>query len=181
MIEFAFDEQRAAQAATRLLERHGRPMPVRKLATLLYLADRRSFVEAGYPITGDRFVNTADGPSLERISALAGCAPDADSAWGRRISSNGSAATTFRRREPDQLSTYWTELLDGVHDEFASLSAEALAGQARCLPEWREPADGVSAVDLRAILEAEGIAPKDITEYAEIAATQMAIHRAFAR
>ena len=95
MIEFVFDERRAAQAAARLLEWHGRPMSVRKLVTLLYLADRRSFVEAGYPITGDRFVNTPDGPALERIARLLDGEADEQSPWRSQIASADGRAAVY--------------------------------------------------------------------------------------
>ena len=49
-MEFFFDERKAAQAASVLLERHGGSMPYIKLIKLLYLADREALIESGLPI-----------------------------------------------------------------------------------------------------------------------------------
>ena len=46
-MRFVFDERRAAQAAARLLDKHGGTMPWLKLVKLLYLADRAALVEGG--------------------------------------------------------------------------------------------------------------------------------------
>ena len=69
-ITFHFDERKAAQAAAWLLRRHGRPLDAARLATLLYLVDRRAVLESGGPTTGDAWIATEHGPSLRRIAEL---------------------------------------------------------------------------------------------------------------
>ena len=51
-MEFFFDERRAAQAASLLLERRAGRMPYIKLIKLLYLADREALIETGRPDHG---------------------------------------------------------------------------------------------------------------------------------
>ena len=82
MIQFTFNERRAAQAAARILRRHGKPMPAAKLAQLLYLADRRQLVERGIPITGAQFVSAPNGAELTEISQLL-ASPTAE--WSRHV------------------------------------------------------------------------------------------------
>ena len=180
MIEFVFDERRAAQAAARLLERHGRPMSVRKLVTLLYLADRRSFVEAGYPITGDRFINTAGGPALERIpNLLGGCDPS--SPWHMQITCEGGRASIASRSDRDELSDYDDSLLQGIHDEFCRLDDAALFEHARSLPEWTRPNGVEEPFDPRVILRAQGHDDRDIEDWEERARAFLAIHATLRR
>ena len=69
-MEFFFDERKAAQAASVLLDRHEGRMPYIKLLKLLYLADREALIETGLPITGDRFVSLKFGPVLSRVLDL---------------------------------------------------------------------------------------------------------------
>ena len=181
MIEFVFDERRAAQAAARLLERHGRPMSVRKLVTLLYLADRRSFVEAGYPITGDRFVNTADGPSLERIARLLDGEADEQSPWRSQIASADGRAAADGWTELDEFSEYDEQIAEAIHDEFCRLSDEALGEHARSLPEWTRPTGASEPFDPRTVLRAQGYDDGDIEDWEERAEAFLAIHSTLRR
>jgi uncharacterized phage-associated protein len=55
-VRFPFDERKAAQAAAYLLKKHDGRLNFMKLIKLLYLADRKSLLENGKPITGDRML-----------------------------------------------------------------------------------------------------------------------------
>jgi len=65
-MKFTFKAIIANQAASVLLRRAKGNISFRKLNQLLYLAARTSLKEIGFPITGDTFVNTSDGPALYR-------------------------------------------------------------------------------------------------------------------
>ena len=69
-MEFVFNDRKTAQAAAWLLDRQEGRMPYLKLIKLLYLADRQSLIESGYPITGDRLVSMDRGPVLSRVLDL---------------------------------------------------------------------------------------------------------------
>ena len=181
MIEFAFDERRAAQAAAKLLERHGRPMSVRKLVTLLYLADRRAFLEAGYPITGDRFMNAPDGPSLDRVARLLDGEADGQSPWRSQIASADGFAAAEGWTEPDELSDYDEQIAEAIHDEFCRLNDDALFEHARGLPEWTCPSGAAEAFDPRVILRAQGHDDRDIEDWEERARAFLAIHATLRR
>ena len=95
-MEFLFDEAKATQAASLLLEQHRSTMPCFKL---LYLADRQSLIETGIPITGDRFVSLKDGPSLDRVLNLIREPTLVDgSIWHSHIRRMGRNATFGRSR-----------------------------------------------------------------------------------
>lgn len=59
-----FDERRAAESAAYLLFRAGGRLPVVKLVTLMYLAERLSLQRYGEPLTGDKLVAMPHGPVL---------------------------------------------------------------------------------------------------------------------
>lgn len=173
-MQFVFDERAAAQAAAHLLRRYGGPMPSARLARLLYLVDRRGFVETEYPTTGDRFVAMPDGPTLARTSDLiAGVCGVGESPWNASVSSfPDGCVTAIMPCDEDRLSDYDRELIGGVLDEFGTMDDEALAAYMRALPEWTAPASPCADIDPRVILRDAGYSEDDIAEVeSELAAT----------
>ena len=160
MIQFTFNERRAAQAAARILRRHGKPMPAAKLAQLLYLADRWFLVRHHATITGDDFISTDDGPALRRIRQLAsGSAPASPADWSRHVSiAAGALACPAPNDDETQLSEASSEFLDLIHDKFAPDPPEELQEKLRGLVEWKGTCAENSPIDPRQILQAAGYA-----------------------
>lgn len=180
-MHFAFNELRAAQAAARILRRHGAPMPAAKLAQLLYLADRWFLVEHHATITGDEFISTSDGPALRRIRDLASgsaSAPHAD--WPRHISISPDAlACPTPNDDETQLSEAASDFLDRIHDRFAPDPPQVLEERLRSLSEWRGACDEDSPINPREILQAAGHADWYIDRIqADLEATHQA-HRKY--
>src|SRR5438094_5768402 len=69
-IKFTFNERKAAQAASRLIQQSGGEMNYLALMKLLYLVDREALIRFGRPVTGDRVVSMKHGPVLSRIYDL---------------------------------------------------------------------------------------------------------------
>ena len=157
-MHFAFNELRAAQAAARILRRHGAPMPAAKLAQLLYLADRWFLVEHHATITGDEFISTSDGPALRRIRDLASSSASApNSAWPRHVSISPDAlACPTPNDDESQLSEAASDFLDRIHDRFAPDPPNELEEHLRSLSEWRGACDEDSPINPREILQAAG-------------------------
>lgn len=179
-MRFVFDEEKAAQAAAHLIRRNGGSADCAALLTLLYLADRRTLAETGYPITGDRMVATAHGPALERIPGLAdaGGQPDGGGPWRRWIDHSAGREAAVRGEPPaDQLSRYDTRTLDAVHAEFGAMDRLALRGYMRALPEWEEPDGPPRPIPPERILEAEGETPAQIELYRREAESVWFLHR----
>lgn len=171
-MRFVFDERAAAQAAAYLLRRHGEPMRSSTLIMLLYLADRRSFIETGYPITGDCFVATPHGPMLARLLDLTVWgAREEDSPWGElvtaptdyRVAAAGPA-TGDELADYGELSEHDRGTLDAVHAEFGGMECWALAEHMRSLAEWVEPGEGSVDIDPRAVLRDAGYTEGQIGE-----------------
>lgn len=171
MIEFVFSEKRAAQAAARLLRRHGGPMGYFKLIKLLYLADRRVFIETGLPITGDRMVSMEHGPVLSGIYDLIKDKRAGDGLWRAYVSSpQGNVVRWTGREDDEELSDGEREVLDEVYDEYAMLSWKRLRDETHELGEWRDPGKSSKPIDPKEALASHGLSPIKIDVIAEEAA-----------
>ena len=169
MMRFFFDEQRAAQAAARLLSRHGGPMHSAMLVQLLYLADRQMLIEMGSPVTGDCFIATRHGPALGRIlDRLTWGCPDGDAEWSLRISPpRDHAVALIGPADVDALGAIDVDVLDALHARFGQQDPWQLAEYTRTLPEWTDPGDGAIRIDPGDILRTAGLSDASILELAE--------------
>ncbi len=170
-MEFVFDERKAAQAAAHLLHRHGARVPYIKLIKLLYLADRRAFIETGHPITGDRLVSMEHGPVLSNVlNLIRWSGGRSRSVWHEYVS-DPEPDYTIRAICPreldeidDELSEYDRSLLDAVFLEFGRTNTWDLVGSTHELPEWNDPQGSSSAITPQTILENEGFTKSEIAE-----------------
>ena len=169
MMRFFFDEQRAAQAAARLLSRHGGPMHCAMLVQLLYLADRQTLIETGSPVTGDCFIATRHGPALGRIlDRLTWGCPDGDAEWSLRVSPpRDHAVALVGPTDHDALGAIDVNTLDALHARFGQGDPWQLAEYTRTLPEWTDPGDGAARIDPGDILRIAGLSDASIQELAE--------------
>ena len=167
-MKFVFDERKAAQAAAHLLHRHGAPMPYIKLIKLLYLADRRAFIETGHPITGDRLVSMKNGPVLSKVLDLIRYTGGGGrSTWHEYVSDpEGHAVTAICPLEldeaDDELSEYERGLLDTIFREHGGSNEWDLVDYTHTLPEWTDPKQSSAPIDPGAILKSEGFTKKEI-------------------
>ena len=70
-MRFHFDFMKAIQATAVLLAyEKGRRMSYMRLLKLLYIADRESLAETGWPITGDKPIAMKHGPVLSQVYDL---------------------------------------------------------------------------------------------------------------
>ena len=165
MIRFVFNEQKAAQAAARILRRHGEPMHRDKLVKLLYLADRRQLVERGIPITGAQFVSAPSGAELTEISRLL-TSPSAE--WSRYVvQAEDQCVRATPREDCSELSEYSCSLLDQICDGYAHRTAAELRRHSSQLCEWRCPDGAPVPVDLEQLLRAEGLNERQVSAVAE--------------
>ena len=165
MIQFTFNERRAAQAAARILRRHGKPMHRDKLVNLLYLADRRQLVERGIPITGAQFISSPNGAELTEIAHLL-ASPTAE--WSRHVSqAENQLLCAASRDDCSELSDYSCHLLDEICDQHAHRTTAELRRHSSRLCEWRCPDGAPVPVDLRQLLRAEGLDERQINAISE--------------
>ncbi len=169
-MKFVFDERKAAQAAAHLLHRHGAPMPYIKLIKLLYLADRRAFVETGHPITGDRLVSMENGPVLSNVlDLIRQTGGGGSSVWHEYVSDPDAYAVTAvcpveLDEIDDELSDYERSLLDAIFREYGDTNEWDLVDYTHTLPEWTDPKGSSAPIDPRRILKSEGFTKKEIAK-----------------
>lgn len=175
MIEFVFHERKAAQAAARLLRRHGGEMEYFKLIKLMYLADRRVLIETGLPITGDRMVSMDHGPVLSGVYDLIKGEWAGDGSWNTYVNPRtGHSVSWTGRKDESELSEGERGVLDEVHAEFGGRHWWRLRDETHKLREWHDPGKSSLPIDPGEILKSAGISDLDLeivtAEVAEIAA-----------
>ena len=62
--------EKLIQVVAYILNKYNGRLNYTKLIKILYLADRKSFAETGYSITGDSYVSMKDGPVLSGLYSL---------------------------------------------------------------------------------------------------------------
>lgn len=179
-IRFAFNEIKAAQAAGYLLRRHGEQMHGARLVKLLYLADRRNFVETGITITGDDLINTENGPALRNVLRLiAGEDAPGRAAWNRHVQpTHGPNLAATADCDDGDLHRASIRRLDAIYDQYGNAELGSLCLYTRQLPEWREPLNTVADVDPYLILRSEGFTPEMICDVEERAGAVYGLHLA---
>lgn len=167
-IRFHFRERKAGQAAARLLLRHGGPMRRERLATLLYLADRRALIETGYPTTGDDWIAGSNGPTLRNIAELLAAGERCRSAWSEHVVACGSNEVIHAGKAQDhELSIYDCDLLDDILNEFGSMGEPQFTAHLECLPEYDRSNHESRPIDIREVLLANGFSPDHINDIAK--------------
>lgn len=165
MMRLRFREDRATQAAARLLQLHDNRMNHMKLIKLLYLADREALIRWGRPITFDWYVSMPHGPVLSFTLDLINAQPDPDhpSYWNRYISEREGHEVSLRDEPPcDQLAPAEQALLQEIFDQYGRMSHWQLRDFSHKLPEWRDPQGSSVPIDPRDILRAGGLTDEDI-------------------
>ena len=166
-----YREDKATQAAAKLLLLEGGEMNYMKLLKLLYLADRRALVQWGRPITFDSYFSLDHGPVLSftynNISAEPG--PGRDSYWHRHIGAPHDYKVALASEAPsDELSAAELEVLELTYRKFGHMDQWELRDYThQHLPEWTDPDGSSHPIDLSDILLAEGWSDDEIREIEE--------------
>lgn len=174
-LRFAYDGQKAGELAAQLLQLAGGSMPLLKLLKLMYLADRVSLIETGFPITGDSIVAMEKGPVLsntyDRLKPAAGSLPFVASEPGN-VSLIEDAPTDGR------LSDYELDVAQRIFREFGQMSGDKLIRYLhRAAPEWKAPPAGSSTpIDPADILRAAGKSQDEIDAIAQEARYFRSVH-----
>ena len=168
-MRFRLNETKAAQAAAHLLRRHSGRLPYIILIKLLYFADRKTLVETGLPITGDRMVSMPYGPVLSGIFDFITHGPHDGSPWFSYVSEPVGYDVALVRQDfaTDSLSAYELEVLDEVDEQFGHLDKWALVDLCHTLPEWKDPGRSSLMIDPVEILRSEEIPEEEIRRIAE--------------
>lgn len=165
---YRFREDKATQAAARLLKLRGGRMSHLKLVKLLYLAERESLTRLGLPLTYDSYASLPHGPvlsaTLDRINSgefyRGGY-------WDRHIAPKAHHAVSLRDPDNvpnDQLSPAEEALLDEVFARYGHLPRWRLVELTHELPEWTDPHGSSLPIDPADILRGEGYSEEEIAD-----------------
>ncbi len=166
-MKFRFSEKKAAEAAGHLLRLAGGKMPYIKLIKLMYFADRRTLVEIGAPITGDRLVAMPHGPVLSQV--LDNINQGASAEWAVFVSEprDWNVELVSELPEDGALSNYEIRVLREVHQELGHLDKWALVKRSHELPEWHDPHGSAEAITPEDILRTANMSEEAIARIAE--------------
>jgi uncharacterized phage-associated protein len=148
-----YREDKATQAAARLLRHAGGRMSHLKLIKLLYLAERECLARLGSPLTYDAYASLPHGPVL--------------SATLDRINQGQYYAGGYWDPEGvpgDQLSPAEEELIDAVFQRYGHLGRWELVELTHKLPEWEDPNGSALPIHPAAILRSEGYSDEEIAD-----------------
>ncbi len=138
-----YREDKATQAAARLLKLRGGQMSHLKLIKLLYLVERETLTRFGAPLSHDTYVSMPHGPvvssTLDRINTWEAYR---GGYWDRYIAPKVNHEV--RLRDPasvpeDQLSSAEKTLIDEIFSRYGQWSRWELVELTHGLPEWTDP------------------------------------------
>lgn len=164
-----YREEKATQAAARLLELRGGKMSYLKLLKLLYFADRRALVKLGRPITFDKYFSMENGPVLSQTCDLIkDNAPGKSGRYWRQFIEKKDYDVQLKKTAPvDQLSEAEEDILEKVFKKYGRMNRWDIVELTHKLPEYLDPptrspiplsyadilkAAGVEKADAKAIL-----------------------------
>lgn len=164
-IRFKFNERKTTSAAAYLLKLAGGEMPYMRLVKLLYLADRRSLLSLGRPISGDRFFAMKHGMVLSRVLDLIKNPPAETGPWMEHIERPGRYTVSLKAA-PDlgPLSQAEMDVLREAFELYRTLDQWKLSQIMHRLPEWQDPKDSAIEVSPEEILRAAEKGEEEIEE-----------------
>jgi uncharacterized phage-associated protein len=178
--------EKLVQATGYLLKKYDkRRLNYTKLIKELYLADRESIDFSNSSITGDTYVSMKHGPVLSNLYALIkGKSHDiqAQEYWDSRFSTDGDELlANFDQYPAGKLSRADEAILDRIDGQFHQMRYGELIDyvHANC-PEWHNPGNSATPINLENILEALGRTPEQIEWILEDARIFEEEDRAFA-
>lgn len=167
-MRFVYNDRKTAQAAAYVVALNGGRLNYMVLIKLLYLSDRRSLLEIGTPITGDRMVSMPHGPVLSRTldqinmgRPISGTSP-----WYEYLTEPAGYEVSLASilEETDELSNYERRVLRETFEEFGNMNKWSLRDFTHTLPEWHDPAGSSRPIDPVDILRYAGVPDATISE-----------------
>jgi len=183
-MRFVFSERKAAQAAAQLLLLHaGHSMDLYRLLKLLYLADRRSLVETGYTITGDKMVSMSSGPVLSTIYDAIKDETGLFHDWSSYVGRGEGHRVFLKNGDPDsdELSPYERRLLAETHSNYGTYTFSAFRDFTHELAEWRDPHGSSLPIEPSEILRHEKVPAEQVEEIEALAEERWRLAEIFGR
>lgn len=170
LMPISYREDRATQAAARLMELHGGSINVMKLVKLLYFLDRTALLRWGRPITFDYYYALNHGPilsiTLDHINAEPN--PDEPSYWSRYIGERrGHDVALIASAPVDQLSPAEESLIGEIFDRYGRMDQWELSRVSHNLPEYAHPGRSNRPIAVEDILRGEAFSDEEVADIVE--------------
>jgi uncharacterized phage-associated protein len=158
-----YKEEKATQAAGRLLKARGGKMSYLKLLKLLYFADRIALVKLGRPITFDKYYSMENGPVLSQTCDLIKDkgSPKSGRYWKKFIERSEFDVRLIKQVPNDQLSQAEEEILDKVFKKYGRMNRWDIVELTHKLPEYVDPGTSHIPLSYADILKAAGVDKAD--------------------
>jgi uncharacterized phage-associated protein len=164
----AFDEVKATQTAALFLRLAGARLNYTALIKLLYKADREALRKWGLPITTDRYVNMKMGPVTSRIYDRIKSGVDVNahpSFWSthiQRAADDPYSLVLSSDPGDSELSRAEESLIEQIFAEHGHKDYATLVGEShKEYPEWNDPGESSSTLDLADIISALGFSEEE--------------------
>ena len=159
-----YREEKATQAAARLLAARGGKMSYLKLLKLLYFADRLALVKLGRPITFDKYYSMENGPVLSQTCDLIKdkASPKLGRYWKKYIATSQFDVRLTKQAPNDQLSAAEEDILDTVFRKYGHMNRWNIVELTHELPEYVDPGRSAVPLSYADILKAAGVDKADI-------------------
>lgn len=169
MSYYQLNPDKIVQLAAAFIRRAGTSLNYTKLIKLMYLADRRSLIETGMPITGDEMCALPNGPIISyTLNCISGAG---DEQWDSFFRKDGYDLVMMRDPGEDLLSPYEMHIVDELHREHLSRNFGAMIEYTHRLPEWRKnnPGRSMRPIYTKDVFEAAGKSREEIDKLLEFA------------
>lgn len=161
-----FDEEKATDAATRLLRQAGGHMTRLELIKLLYFAEREATERHNRPICGGRYFSMDHGPVLSEVYDLIK-GTQLSTVWAARIETDGDDVILREDCPPSAVSQAELDVLDAIYGEWGSQTLDDILKHAhQDLTEWTDPHGSSSLIEPVSFLEAVGKTEQEISDIA---------------
>jgi uncharacterized phage-associated protein len=164
MIRFTFNEEKATQAAAKLIELRGGKLDVLELLKLLYLLDREALLRWGRPVTGDEYFALKHGPILSRVYDLTKGKLKGSGYWNDHIKKTGERLTLTQDVPEDEFSDRESELIEEIARKYTGVGKWELRDFTHTLKEWSDPGTGRRPIYVEQILLAGNATWDEIKE-----------------
>jgi len=179
-VKLAFDEVKATQAAALFLKLARRPLNYVALIKLLYKADREAIRRFGLPITTDKYAAMKLGPVTSRVydRIKASANPNAHPTfWASHIQRSNDPREVVLKCDPgeSELSKVEENLIGEIFAMHGAKDRFELADEChRDFPEWNDPGDTSTPIDISDIVSALGLSEEEAAHVATLIEVQRA-------
>lgn len=169
-MKLAFDEMKATQAAAFFMKLAGNSINYMALIKLLYRADREAFRRCGLPITTDAYVSMKLGPVTSNIydRIKSSINPNVrPTVWSRYIQRTPDQYVIQLKDDPgySELSPIEAQIVKEIFAVHGQKDPFTLADEChREFPEWSDPGDSSSPIDISDIIAALDLSEDEATQ-----------------